>query len=51
MLSQNSFQKLFTSNYVSFCFSLKFIKNHNIWTLEIPTRKNLEPTKYLPEKI
>ena len=61
MLSQNSLQKLFTSNYVSFCFSLKFIENHNIldprnahekksWTHEIPTRKNLRPTKHPREK-
>ena len=62
MLSQNSLQKLFTSNYVSFCFSLKFIENHNILgprnthekkslTRKIPMGENFGPTKYPREKI
>ena len=34
-----------------FVFHWSLLKIITFWTLEIPTRKNLEPTKYLPEKI
>ena len=51
MLSQIHCKSYLLQTMFLFVFHWSLLKIMTFWTLEMPTRKNLEPTKYLPEKI